>query len=268
MLIENTLFGNRNKINDAIEILKTFEKKAIEINHDGYLLADSGGKDSTVINHLAKIAGIKHIANYNLTTVDPPELLQFIKKYHQETIINRPSISMYQLIIKKMMPPTRVCRYCCDHLKERYGKNTIIITGIRRKESKRRSKRKLFETCFRDSSKIYLNPIIDWSTEEVWEYIKMNNVPYCKLYDEGFKRIGCIGCPMTGKEQRLFEFKRYPKYERMYRRAFDKAVQNKKESGKSYNGSYVKWKTGEDMFNWWMSDNHQEENKDQGLFFG
>lgn len=268
MLIENTLFGNYNKIKNAIEVLKDFEKKAIEINPHGYLLADSGGKDSCVINHLTKIAGVKHIANYNLTTVDPPELLQFIKKYHPDTIISRPEISMYHLIIKKMMPPTRICRYCCDHLKERHGKNTIIITGIRQKESLRRSKRKLFETCLRDSSKLYLNPIINWSIDEVWEYIKMNNIPYCKLYDEGFSRIGCIGCPMTSRERRLFEFKRYPKYEHMYRTAFDKVVKNRNKSDKKYKGNYIKWKTSDDMFNWWMNDIHQKENEDQYLIFG
>jgi 3'-phosphoadenosine 5'-phosphosulfate sulfotransferase (PAPS reductase)/FAD synthetase len=69
-----------------------------------------------------------------------------------------------------------------------------------------------------------LNPIIDWSTEEVWEFIHEYNVPYCKLYDEGYKRLGCIGCPMGSVENRYRDFERYPKYKQAYIRAFDRMI--------------------------------------------
>ena len=69
-----------------------------------------------------------------------------------------------------------------------------------------------------------LNPIIDWSTEEVWEFIHEYNVPYCKLYDEGYKRLGCIGCPMGSVESRYRAFERYPKYKQAYIRAFDRMI--------------------------------------------
>ena len=267
MLFNTSLFGNTDKVKMAIELLRDFEQQAISINQEGFRLGNSGGKDSGVIVHLAKMAGVKHTAYYNLTTVDPPELVRHLKQNHPDTIISRPAISMYHLIIKKKMPPTRVCRYCCDHLKERGGKNQYIITGIRKGESIRRSKRKIIETCLRDQSKTYINPIIDWSTDEVWEYTRMNNLPYCKLYDEGFTRIGCIGCPMTGKEKRLMEFKRWPKFERMYRRAFDKAVELRNKNNIKYYGNYREWKTGSSMFDWWMSDKHQYQDENQGLLF-
>ena len=70
-----------------------------------------------------------------------------------------------------------------------------------------------------------VNPIIDWSDDEVWEFIHEYNVPYCGLYDEGFKRLGCIGCPMGSVKQRRFEFERYPKYKNLYLLAFQKMIE-------------------------------------------
>lgn len=74
-----------------------------------------------------------------------------------------------------------------------------------------------------------LNPIIDWDESDVWEFIREYNVSYCKLYDEGFKRLGCIGCPMATAETRAKEFKRWPKYKEAYRRTFVKMCEKKKE---------------------------------------
>ncbi len=76
-----------------------------------------------------------------------------------------------------------------------------------------------------------LNPIIDWTTEEVWEFIHEYNIPYCKLYDEGFKRLGCIGCPMGSIEGRIAEFERYPKYRQAYIRAFDRMIAERSRGG-------------------------------------
>lgn len=92
-----------------------------------------------------------------------------------------------------------------------------------------------------------LNPIIDWTEEDVWEFIKTYNVPYCKLYDEGFKRLGCIGCPMAG-DKRIREFEKYPKIKEAYIRAFQRMVDKRKEDGME-----CVWNTGQEVFDWWMS---------------
>ena len=84
----------------------------------------------------------------------------------------------------------------------------------------------MVEMCYKTHTTT-VNPIIDWTDGEVWEFLKEYNIPYCTLYDEGFKRLGCIGCPMGSKEQREREFERYPKYKNLYMIAFQKMVENR-----------------------------------------
>ena len=228
----------------AIERLKAFEPK------EGYYLAFSGGKDSVTVKALADMAGVKYDAHYTVTSVDPPELVRFVKSF-KDVSFDYPVddrghvITMWNLISKKSMPPTRIYRYCCAALKETRGANRFVITGVRKAESTRRaqtrsglelgehktSKRELldpdnptpemFYHCQLHYQK-YLNPIIDWTTAEVWEFIKEYKVRYCSLYDEGFTRLGCIGCPMGGKKNQLAEFDRWPKYKDNYKEYLQK----------------------------------------------
>ena len=87
--------------------------------------------------------------------------------------------------------------------------------------------------CYKDHTTL-INPIIDWTTDEVWEFIKEYKIPYCSLYDEGFKRLGCIGCPMGTKKMREYEFERWPKYKNLYMIAFEKMIVHRG----GYCGSY------------------------------
>lgn len=132
-------------------------------------------------------------------------------------------MSMWTLIPQKLMPPTRLVRYCCDVLKENTGKNRFIATGVRWAESTNRKKnrgtmefshrdkgkriilmgdndekRQLFETC-NLKGKMTVNPIVDWSDDDVWDYTHSEHLPVNPLYCEGQKRVGCIGCPMAGR---------------------------------------------------------------------
>ena len=107
-LVEYDLFGQkRDKVQTAIDRLRAFEPE------EGYYVADSGGKDSTCVVKLCEMAGVKFDAHYNATTIDPPQLVRFIRKHHPETEIEKPEYTMRELIVKKQMPPTRLMRYCC-----------------------------------------------------------------------------------------------------------------------------------------------------------
>lgn len=200
MLEEIVLDGTiRNKVDIAIERLRAFEPE------DGYYVAFSGGKDSVCILKLCKMAGVKFEAHYNVTSVDPPELVQFIKDKYPEVSRDVPldkdgePITMWNLIPKKKMPPTRLARYCCEVLKESAGKGRVTVTGVRWAESARRAEsagtvgivgkvdgvpanamvnkqggiilnddndeaRRFVEHCFR-TFKTLVNPIVDWEDE-------------------------------------------------------------------------------------------------------
>ena len=256
MLLENTLFGVRDKVKDAIEFLQSYEPE------DGYYLAYSGGKDSTVLLDLARRSGVKFDAHYNLTTVDPPELVYFIRT-HPDVVVESPEKTMWELIVKKRMPPTRMVRYCCEILKERGGGDRRVLTGVRRAESVKRSKRQQVETCFKDGTKQYFHPIFHWSDTDVWEYIYSRGISYCSLYDEGFKRLGCICCPMQGAKGMIRDGERWPKFKVQYIRTFQKMVDKRIADGFDVGG----WRTGQDVWDWWMSPTPVKEDEAQLMIF-
>lgn len=273
-LITYDLFGKkRDKVEEAINRFKAFEPE------DGYYLAFSGGKDSQCIYHLAQMAGVKFDAHYRITSVDPPELVRFIKQQYPEVSMDFPRdkdgkvITMWNLIPRKMMPPTRLVRYCCATLKETGGAGRIVITGVRHAESVRRkelhgvvdihsadakrtasanganfsqnvrgglilnldndAERRTVEQCFR-TNKTMLNPIIDWDDTDVWEFLNdVAKVPHCELYDNGYKRLGCIGCPMATNREN--ELEQYPKYKAHYMRAFARMIQERNRRGREKN---------------------------------
>lgn len=104
--------------------------------------------------------------------------------------------------------------------------------------------RDVIEQCYA-RHKTVLNPIIDWSDEDVWEFIHEYNVPYCELYDRGYKRLGCIGCPMSGNQKE--ELDKYPAIKKVYLQAFEKMLQARHE-----NGNETVWETAEEVMEWWV----------------
>lgn len=173
------------------------------------------------------------------------------------------------------MPPTRLVRYCCAVLKENTGRDRFIATGVRWAESTNRKKnrgtmefihrdkekriilmgdndekRQLFETC-NLKGKMTVNPIVDWSDDDVWDYTHSEHLPINSLYCEGQKRVGCIGCPMAGRGGRQREFMRWPAYEKMYISAFERMLDARKAKGLPCD-----WQTGMDAFRWWMEDDN------------
>lgn len=265
-LIEYTLFGVKNKVAIAIDRLRAFEPK------EGYYLAFSGGKDSQVIYHLAKEAGVKFDAHYNITGIDPPELVYFIREKYPDVERHIYEKSMFKLIEEKGLP-TRLSRFCCDFLKERGGEDRVCVTGVRWAESNKRKSRRafeiltpnykdkklfddndedrrLFENCMQKGKRV-VNPIIDWLDEDVWEYIKSRNIEYCKLYDEGYTRLGCIGCPLSSNQKT--ELENYPKIAENYKRAISRFLPKYLERRKA-KGEEPFRDTVEGWYEWWLGE--------------
>jgi len=232
-----------NKIQNSIEILKRTEKLALKYKPYGFHLAFSGGKDSQLIYELCKIANVKFKAFFYKTSVDPPELLQFIKQNYPDVIWIKPEMTMFQLIIKKGMLPLRHARYCCAYIKERNGLNEVTITGIRKAESNKRAKRIAFEQrCVKGNDKILLNPILNFTNNDVWQLLKNKGIESCSLYSE-FSRIGCVGCPMNPKSQRK-EFIKYPNFKLAYTNTVGKLM---------VKGKYNDFDSPDEVIKWWTS---------------
>ena len=256
MLKEKTLFENIDKVKIAIERLKAFEPK------EGYYLAFSGGKDSIVIKKLAQMAGVKFDAHYSATTIDPPDLIYFIREHHAEVVWDRPEIPFLKKLETKGFP-LRQARWCCALYKENGGSGRRVITGIRWAESFNRSKRKMTEQCLKGNGKSFMNVIIDWTDEDVWDFIYKYKIPYCKLYDEGWKRIGCLMCPMATNKHKQVERARYPAFTAAYIKSFERLYAMRKAKGSE---SIKKWNNGREMFEWWINE-QKSENKDQMMMF-
>lgn len=268
----------------AIERLKAASEMSLQHYKMPLIITDSGGKDSQVVKELALRSGIPFEIQHNHTTADAPETVRYIrqeaKRFEELGIpytINLPvykgkRTSMWSLIPQKLMPPTRLVRYCCAVLKEGGGAGRFIATGVRWAESTARKKnrgiyesdrkiilnndndekRLLFENC-RLKAKRVVNPIVDWTNEDVWAFLDGEDIRYNPLYWEGWKRVGCVGCPMAGRKCQEMEFARWPKYRGLYIAAFDRMLLERQRRSK-IDGSWRAGTTGLDVFHWWIRD--------------
>lgn len=192
------------------------------------LVAFSGGKDSQCCYHLCQDAGIEFHAEYSITRFEPPELLEFVRKEYPDVTFRREYKQSLYEDIKKYGLPNRFFRYCCDAKHKKTNGYDIAVIGIRFAESARRRARWSMFGQKQDKT-WYVCPICDWSDADVWEYLNdIKKVPHCKLYDEGYKRIGCVCCPLSPRKE---DEKRWPKIANNLRRAFYAYYKEKKKQG-------------------------------------
>lgn len=189
----------------------------------------------------------------NLTSVDPPEVIRFVRKHYPEVELIKPKDSIYHVAERKQLLPTKKVRWCCEEYKEHAGAGKVTLIGIRRQESNRRKKRNEVEIdsrkysgtldgldeyrkanginitnateettigCISGKESLLISPIINWTERDVWKFLNdVVRVPHCELYDQGFHRIGCIGCPMSSPRQKRIENERWPHVKRNWIKA-------------------------------------------------
>ena len=204
----------------------------------------------------------------NLTSVDPPEVIRFVKHHYPDVELIKPRMSIYDMAKKKHLLPTRRFRWCCAEYKEMSGVGKVTLIGVRKQESARRAKRaeistnikgkraeETFDqwseheeqmvTCVGGKDKILVSPIIYWTERDVWEFLNANGIPHCELYDQGCTRIGCICCPMSQPRQKTKEIKRWPHVKRNWLKTIQWLIDN------GYiNHNFNDAETG---FRWWIS---------------
>lgn len=292
-----------DKFDEAIELFKMGSKMSMRYQDRPIVVAYSGGKDSDVLLEVAKASGEIFEVHNNHTTADAPQTVYHIRNKFKELelqgircVVEYPQyngvpVTMWSLIPQKLMPPTRIARFCCSVLKEHGCADRVIATGVRWAESTQRSNRKQFETIaskkkysigynetkddyeqfsfLEDTSEIMLqndndarrkviehcrlknkiavNPIIGLSDTDVWDILNWQNVKHNVLYDMGYDRVGCIGCPMARRCKREEEFRDFPTYKQAYIKAYDRMILEREKRGLK-----TKWKTGREVFEWSM----------------
>ena len=267
----NYFVGIEEEKNKAVERIRTAYEFSQRLGLGKLYVCFSGGKDSVAVYGVCSLAFGKDLMDkcefhYQYTGLDHPELVRFIRREFPFVERHLPARTMWEMIPQHGMPPTRLARYCCRELKERGGEGRFCLTGVRWEESSRRKNnrgefesdglllnvdntedRRLLEHCI-PKRKHICNPIVDWSDETVWRFISEENLPYCSLYDQGYDRLGCIGCPMDTKREKVLSS--YPKYKEAYLRAFGRMLEERKRKGLD-----TKWKTPEEVMDWWLEKN-------------
>lgn len=292
-------------LDEKIENSKKALRLAADMSKKYYgeplIICYSGGKDSSVLLHLAEscLKNDEFMVQNSHTTVDAPKTVYFIRKEFKrleekgiktEIVYAKDKdgnpITMWNLIPKKLMPPTRIARYCCSILKETATPNRLACLGVRAAESRNRQGRDTFGTrggtykdalffsldhaleVHQESQEIQddawdctlikrmkehgdtvVNPIYDWLDHEVWEYIRQNNLEINPLYAEGKERIGCILCPQASYSTKCKERCMYPTYEKAYIHAFDEMLKEREKRGLE-----SQWKSGKEVFEWWIEE--------------
>lgn len=218
------------------------------------LVAFSGGKDSQCCYHLCEAAGIDFDAQYSVTRFEPPELIQFIRANYKDVTFRHAYKRSLVEEIGDFGLPNRWFRWCCDAKHKKTPGYDIAVIGVRAAESARRANNWRIFGQKRDRS-FYVCPIFDWTDADVWEYLNGLGVPHCKLYDEGFTRIGCVCCPLAPTKMRR-DAARWPKTANMlylgHCKNWDKAVAagGKTTRGKPYR--MLEWGTPRASFEHWL----------------
>ena len=245
---DRDLITGKTKVETALARIQTFcaSKKT--------LVAFSGGKDSQCCYHLCQDAGVSFEAQYSITRFEPPELIQFIRENYSDVVFRRAYTMPLIDEIEYRGLPNRWMRWCCKAKHIKTPGYDITVVGVRAAESARRAANWRTFGRKRDGE-WYVCPIFDWTDADVWEYLNSHHLPHCRLYDEGFRRIGCVCCPLAPSHMRS-NAKRWAKSAAMLRlgnkRFWDRIVS---EGGVTKRG--IKYKclehpSADAAFEWWL----------------
>lgn len=262
----------KEKMDRSIAIIRKAEKLALMMRPDvGFHVGFSGGKDSQVVLELVRMAGVKYRAVYNVTTNDPADNVRFIKHNYPDVKFGVPKESYFQLIAKKGVP-TILNRWCCALFKETAGVGFVVLTGIRREESRKRAEYdeitrwakgkkdkkavdldKMEENefkCVGGKDKFMVYPILEWTEEDVWVFIRERGLPVNPCYNS-HKRVGCVFCPFARSKEIRDYCETHPRLKASFIHAIERYLEKSSEK--------CKLPSAEDYFEWWISHSSIDE---------
>ena len=274
----------QDKISNSITFIRKAEKLALTMQPDmGFHVGFSGGKDSQVVLELVKMAGVRYKAVYNVTTNDPADNVRFIKQHYPDVEFSIPTESYFQLIAKKGVP-TILHRWCCALFKETAGVGCVVLTGVRKEESVKRSKYKDISRwgktkdenevvdldkmeenefqCVGGKDKFMVYPILEWTEDDVWSFIRERGLPINPCY-ENYKRVGCVFCPFAKKKDILAYCETHPHLKMAFIHAIELYIDRHKDSNILPTAEY--------FFEWWLSKeslkNYTEKKRQTEIIF-
>lgn len=209
------------------KIVKAYEKyrKKLDIFH----VAFSGGKDSAVLLELVKKALPRDsfVVIFGDTGMEFPDTYKAVEITQQQCendgtpfYISRSHFEPEESW-KLFGPPARVLRWCCSvhksapqtlKIRELTRKNNYVgldFVGVRAHESVARSKYDYENFGKKQKGQYSYNPILEWTSAEVWLYIFMNKIYVNEAYKKGNSRAGCLFCPMGGGKGDFLQYASY-----------------------------------------------------------
>lgn len=261
-----------DKIRNSIELIRKAEALALKMQPEqGFYVGFSGGKDSQILLELVKMSGVRFHAVYSVTTNDPAENIRFMREHYPEVEFSHVGSSIMKLIEKKGLP-TRVHRWCCTIFKEQHGAGSVVLTGIRWEESRTRAEYTAVEKkgktkkdkivlnldemrtnefrCVDGKDKIMVYPILAWTTNDVWQFLKIRGLPINPCYARKV-RVGCVFCPFSRKGEIEQYAESHPKMKEALLHAINRYLARKKGSSVFENATEV--------YNWWISKKSVDE---------
>jgi len=197
-----------DEINANLKTPQDALKWALDTFHPRIAKASSfGAEDSVIIDMMAKINPMARFFTLDTGRLDPEtyEIMGDLQKKYNikfevvfpdakevEEMVNSRGINLFYDSVEN--------RHLCCGIRKVYPMRKMLanldgwITGIRRDQTSTRKNASMLEIDEKYGGIVKVNPLIDWSWDQVWDYIKQNKVPYHKLLDKGYTSIGCAPC--------------------------------------------------------------------------
>ncbi len=196
-------------LQEKMSLTRKIFEQALGLSSAGNIFAAwTGGKDSTVMLHQwmqflgERDPGVQ-VRALNLDTgYKFPEVLEFRDELAWEWSIELTVVGPDSSVMQELQEISKV--ECCRMLKVKPLQDAVkkhgikvMLTGIRRDEHPSRENTPEVQKK-KEPDYYQVNPIAHWTEMDIWSYIMLKGLPYCSLYNAGYRSLGCMPCTVKG----------------------------------------------------------------------